>query len=495
MSATVTPAASTKRQVPEYATLLIACLAQFMVVLDVSIVNVALPSMKISLGMSATSLSWVVNAYTLAFAGFLLFGGRAADLFGRKRVFLTGLAVFTVASLLGGLSHNATEITMARALQGLGGAILAPATLSLLTTTYTEPHERSRALGAWSATAASGGAFGVLVGGILTSALSWRWVLFVNVPIGILLFIAARWALVESRGQATGWASLDLPGTLTITAGLTSIVYGVVTTDQHAWGSAHTLGFIGAGIALIAIFLLIEARSAQPLVPLRIFRLRSLRSANVVALGIGAAIFAMFFFVSLYLQDVLGASALRAGIEFLPACVAIIGGSVVGVRAIGRVGPRPLLAAGTIFAAVGLLLLTRMSSGGSYATVILGPIMLIGLGMGMCFVPMTMAATAGVKPQEAGLASGLINTNRQIGGALGLAILTSIAYSRAHAVLAASTSMSAEAVRLASAAGFARAMAVAALFIAGAFVAALTIPALPTHSPAHAESEPVVELA
>ncbi len=431
----VAPQSNSHARAPQWAVLAVACVAQFMVVLDVSIVNVALPRMQSSLKLSPSELQWVVNAYTLTFAGFLLFGGRAADLFGRKRIFLTGLTIFTLASLVGGFSHSGTMIVTARAVQGLGGAILAPSTLSLLVTTYTEQRARARALGVWSATAGSGGAFGALVGGILTDEISWRWVLFVNVPIGIALFAGAVWALSESRGQMRSVWGLDLPGTVTVTAGLATLVYGIVSTDTHPWGSAQTIITLTIAALLLIAFVLIEARSSQPMVPLRIFRLRSLSVANGIAVAVGAAMFSMFFFLSLYLQEVLHYSALKAGFAFLPGALFIIGGATVASRLVSRFGPRRLLIAGPLVASVGMFWLATAPPTPHYLTHTMPPLILVCLGLGLSIVPMTVAATSGVDRTEAGLAAGLINTTRQMGGAVGLAILATIAVDRRSALL------------------------------------------------------------
>jgi EmrB/QacA subfamily drug resistance transporter len=406
-----------------------------MVVLDISIVNVALPKMQQGLHMNQNELQWVVNAYALAFAGFLLFGGRAADLFGRKKIFLIGLTIFTSASLVGGFAQSGTMLEISRAVQGLGGAILAPATLSLLTTTYTEQRARARALGVWSATAGSGGAFGAMAGGILTDSLSWRWVLFVNVPIGALLFAGAVIALRESRGQVRNLWGLDIPGTVTVTAGLGVLVYGIVSTNKHPWGSARTLTTLGIAAALLALFVFIEHRTSQPMVPLRIFKMRTLSSANGIAIAIGAAMFSMFFFLSLYMQDVLHYSALKAGFGFLPGALLIIAGATIASKLVSRVGPRRLLIIGGSMSAVALWWLSRLPSTGNYPTHILAPLMTVCFGMGLSIVPLTVAATSGVDRSEAGLASGLLNTTRQVGGALGLAALATIATDRSSALL------------------------------------------------------------
>jgi EmrB/QacA subfamily drug resistance transporter len=421
---------------PGAVVLTVASVTQFMVVLDVTIINVALPQMRAALHMSTAGQQWVVNAYALTFAGFLMLGGRAADLFGRKRVFLIGLAVFTLFSFLGGLAQTAGELIAARAAQGVGGAILAPASLSLLTATFTEPHDRRRALGVWSATAGSGAAGGLVAGGILTGLLGWRWVLFVNVPVGIALFAVALLSLPESTGQPERRA-LDLAGAVTVTAGMATLVYGIVGTDSHPWGSARTLGTIGAGLLILGLFVGIEARGASnPIVPLRTFRRRSLWVANVLATTVGAVVFSTYFFVSLYLQQVRHYSPLRAGLAFLPIGVFTLVGALLAGRLVGRIGIRwqlvigPLLGAGATFA------LSAITPTSGYAAALLLPLLVAGLGIGLTFVPMTMAATMGVPPHEAGLASGLINTTRQLGGALGLAALATVSATVAKSRLA-----------------------------------------------------------
>ncbi|NUR60702.1 MAG: DHA2 family efflux MFS transporter permease subunit [Catenulispora sp.] len=439
-----------------------------MVVLDVSIVNVAVPAMRASLGLSATSVQWVVNAYALGFAGLLLFGGRAADLFGAKPVFLTGLVGFTAASLAGGMADTGGLLIAARSVQGLAGAVLAPATMTLIMTTFLEPRERTRALGVWSATMAAGGAMGAVVGGMLTQWVSWRWVLFVNVPIGAALILAAVPLIARTRGRGATLRTLDLPGAITVTLGLTGVVYGVVTTDDHSWGSAAVLAPIALGVLLLAVFVLIEARSAHALVPLRVFRNRSLAVADAAALLMGAGMFAMWFFVSLYLQQVLGFDALKAGFSFIPGSAMIVLGTTVSTRLLARVGPRPLLLAGPVLAAAGLAWLSRFPADGGYATDVLGPLMLLTFGMGLAMTPLAVAGTAGMPRHEAGLASGLINTSRQVGGAVGLAGLSTIA---AHvAGTHGGTGKSA------LAAGYGGAMLGAAVLLAAAAVVATLIP-------------------
>ncbi len=425
------PTGRRARRVPGWAVLAIASLAQFMVILDVSIVNVALPSMRTDLGLSTSGLQWVVNAYALAFAGLLLLGGRAADLFGHTRVFVLGVALFSLASLVGGFAQSEAWLVAARAAQGVGGAVLAPATLSLLTTTYTEPAARGRALGVWGAVAGAGGAMGGLVGGVLTDLLDWRWVLFVNVPIGVVLVAAAAYALPPSRGRAAAaLRGLDVPGSLTVTLGLTAVVYAVVGTEARGWGSAATLLPLVGGAVLLALFVVVEARSSRPLVPLGIFRLRGLSVANGVALLVGTGMFSFWFFVSLHLQRVQGLDALGAGLAFLPASVALITAATGSSRLVRRFGVRPVLVAGPLVTALGLAWLSRLGTDGSLLAQVLLPSSLVALGIGLTVVPLTIAATAGVPGPLAGLASGLINTSRQVGGALGLAVLSTVAAHR-----------------------------------------------------------------
>jgi EmrB/QacA subfamily drug resistance transporter len=416
-------------------TLVLCCLAQFMVILDVSIVNVALPSIRADLGFTATDLQWVVNAYTLTFAGFLLLGGRAADLLGQRRVFVAGLLVFAFASLLGGLSTSQGMLVGARAVQGLGGAIVAPATLSILTTTFAEGAERNRALSFWGAMGGAGGAAGALLGGVLTDLLGWQWILFVNVPIGVAAALAAQRFVAEGRQDSEERRHFDLAGATSVTAGLVALCYGIVRTDVKGWGSPETLGAMGLGVALLGVFVLIEGRlSARPLMPLKVFGSRTLTGANVVVFFLGASMFAMWYFVSLYLQQVLGYTPIEAGLAFLPMTFAIIVGSTLAGRFTARIGPGRMLTLGMGMAAAGMLLFARLPSHGSYVADVLAPSLLVALGIGLSFVPVTIAAVAGVAPQQAGLASGLINTSRQVGGSLGLAVLATVATSRTHAL-------------------------------------------------------------
>jgi EmrB/QacA subfamily drug resistance transporter len=419
----------------KWAALALLAAAQFMVVLDASIVNVALPSIGTDLGFSQDNLSWVVNAYVLAFGGFLLLGGRLADLLGRRVVFQAGLILFAVASLLGGLASDETQLIVARALQGLGGALLSPAALSLVTTLFTEGAERNKALGVWGAVAGSGGAVGVLLGGVLTDALGWEWVLFVNVPIGVVAAVLAARMLPESRH--TGDRSYDALGALTVTGGLTLLVYAMVEAPNAGWGSSQTLGLGGLAIALLIAFVAIESRHRAPLMPFSIFRNRTRTGANVTALLVAMSLFSMFFFISLYMQQVLGYDALKAGFAYLPLALTIIVSAGMASQLVTRVGFKPVLVAGMVLVSAGLLWFSQVSApGGTYLGDILFPSLIAAVGLGFAFVPVTIAAVTDVQPEEAGLASGLVNTAQQIGGAVGLAILATVANSRTDSALA-----------------------------------------------------------
>ena len=410
--------------------LILLAMTQFVVVIDAAIVNVALPSIGTHLHFSRDDLSWVVNAYTLTFGGFLLLGGRLADLLGRRRMFMGGLVLFSLASFAGGLAQSEPWLITARAVQGLGAAIVSPAALSIITNTFAEGAERNRALGIWGAVAGAGGAAGVLLGGILTSGLSWRWVLFVNVPIGITAALLAPRFLAESRAE-DGAKTFDFPGAVTVTAGLSLLVYAVVDAVNSGWGSTATILRLAGAAALLVAFVLIELRTRDPLMPFSIFRLRTLRGANIVGLLIGMSLFSMFFFISLYLQDVLGYSPIKTGISYLPLAVGIIISAGVASQLVTRFGFKPPLIAGLLLIAAGLLWFAQVpGTGGSYWADILGPSLLAAVGLGFSFVPVTIAAVSGIKPHEAGLASGLINTSQQVGGALGLAILATVANSR-----------------------------------------------------------------
>src|SRR3954454_11160466 len=399
--------------------LALLAVAQFVVVLDASIVNVALPTIGDSLDFSQDDLSWVVNAYVLTFGGFLLLGGRLADLLGRRRVFMSGLVVFALASLVGGFAHSETTLIAARAVQGLGAAILSPAALSIVTTTFRDGSERNKALGVWGAVAGSGGAAGVLLGGILTDSLGWEWVLWVNVPVSLIAFVLSPRLLAETRMEGEKRV-FDVAGAVTVTAALSILVYALVDANNVGWGSTQTIGLIVLSVLLMAAFVAIELRASKPLVPFSIFRIRTLTGANVVGLLVGASLFSMFFFISLYMQQVLGYSAIHAGLSYLPLAVTISLAAGVASQLVTTLGYKTVLAAGLLFIVAGLLWFSRVSVGGGFTTDILGPSLLAAIGLGFSFVTTTIAAVSGVKEAESGLASGLINTSQQVGGALGL---------------------------------------------------------------------------
>ncbi len=415
--------------------LVLLAAVQLIVVLDAAIVNVALPTIQRDLGFSEAGLQWVVNAYTLMFGGFLLLGGRLADRLGRRRIFMVGLTIFTAASFLGGLAQNDAWLVLARGLQGLGGAILAPATLAIMAVTFDEGAERNKAMGVFGAVAGSGGAIGVLLGGILTEYLGWQWVLFVNVPIGLVMLALAPRLLRESRSDETG--GFDIAGASTVTAGLISLVYAFVTVAEPdvAWGDRTPVTFFLLAAVLLGAYLVIESRTRHPLMPLGVFRRRNLTGANLIGLLVGAALFAMFFFLSLYLQQVLGYSAIKAGISYLPLSLGIIVSAAVASQLVTRVGVRPVIVPGLLLSAVGLLMFATVDANGSFLGDVLVPSIVVALGLGATFVPLIIAATAGVGNHDAGLASGLIQTAQQVGGALGLAILLTIATARTQSYL------------------------------------------------------------
>ena len=402
-------------------------LVQFMVVLDIAIVNVALPSIKIDLAFSQENLQWVISAYALFFGGFLLLGGRLADLLGRRRLFLAGIVLFTTASLVSGLAWGEGPLIGARALQGLGAALITPAALSILMTTFPEGRERNAALGAWGGVGAFGAVAGVLLGGVLTELLSWNWIFFVNVPVGILGLVLAPFLIDESR-DATA-ESYDIPGAVLVTSSLVTLVYAITQANHFGWGSATTIGLFAAAAALMAGFLAWESRVKDPLMPFSIFRLRTLVGANIAGLILGTVLFAMFLMLTLYMQQVLGYSPLKTGFAYLAVAGTAIVWSAVAAQLVTRVGVKPVLVVGMTFLTAGIAFFTQVSPDGSYVSDLLPGFLVIAVGMGFSFVPISIAALAGVKPSEAGLASGLINTSQQVGGALGIAALSAIATS------------------------------------------------------------------
>jgi EmrB/QacA subfamily drug resistance transporter len=415
--------------------LVVVCLGQFMVVLDATIVNVALPAIKSDLDISQANLQWIVNAYTLLFGGFLLLGGRAADLFGRRTLFIAGVSVFSAASLVNGLASSEEMLIGARALQGFGGALMSPAALAVITTTFAEGSERTKALSIWAAIASGGSAVGLLLGGILTEALSWEWIFFINVPIGIAIIVSALRLVPNSRLEG-GSRHFDIAGAVSVTAGLLVLVYAIVKAEDWGWGSGSTLGLTALALALLAAFIAIESRSPFPLVRLGLFKLRSLAVANGVFLMVVGGLFAMFFFASLYLQNILGYSALTTGFAFLPVTLGIMMGAVTAQQLTQKVGVRPVMLTGLTVAALGLTILgITTQADGNYLGV-LGGLFPMSVGMGATFVSLTLVATTNVDENDAGLASGIFNTSQQVGGALGLAILSTLANDRTGNVLA-----------------------------------------------------------
>jgi EmrB/QacA subfamily drug resistance transporter len=416
--------------------LLILCLGDLMIVLDVTIVGVALPSIRADLGFSEESLAWVVNAYLITFGGFLLLGGRLGDLLGHRRLFLAGVALFTLASVVCGFSSSQGMLIGARAVQGVGGAVVSAVALSLMMTLFTEPTERTKAMGIFGFVASGGGSLGVLLGGILTDALDWHWIFLVNIPVGVLVVVLTLVVIPSARVEAAG-ARLDVAGAATVTASLVIAVYAIVNGNEVGWLTARTLGLLAASLLLLAIFLAIEARVGSPLVPLRLFRLPNIAVSNTVGVLWAGAMFAWFFLTALYLQLVLGYSPLEVGLAFLPGNL-IMGAMSIGLsaRLVLRYGVRRPLAVGLLLAAIGLLLLARAPVNGDFAIDILPSMILLGLGAGMAFNPVLLAAMSCVEPKDAGLASGLVNTSFMMGGALGLAVLASLAASRTDTLLA-----------------------------------------------------------
>ncbi len=416
------------KQTSHWLVLILLALAQFMVVLDVSIVNVALPSIQHAFHMTATQLQWVITAYTLTFGGFLLLGGRSADLFGRRRTFLMGVTAFTLASLADGLSQSGTQLIIFRAIQGLAAAFMSPAALSIVLVTYREGHERNVALSVWGAVASGGAAVGVLLGGILTQYLNWRWNFFVNVPIGILVvFTAIR--ILDRHESASEHNNLDLPGAVLATGGLMMLVYALVKAPTEGWSSGSSLLHFGIAIAALVGFVINESRAKHPLMPLHIFKIRNLSGANALQILMAAGMFSIFFFTTLYLQEILGYTPIRTGVSFLivPIVIAIAATNVP--RLIKRIGYKPILMVAPLFVSAGLFWLSKVPVDGTFWGNVAPGLILLGLGMGGTFVSVTIAATSGVPHDEAGLASGILNTSQQVGGSIGLAVLTGIATS------------------------------------------------------------------
>jgi EmrB/QacA subfamily drug resistance transporter len=400
--------------------------AQFMVVLDIAIVNVALPSIKTDLHFSQVSLQWVITAYSILFGGVLMLGGRLSDLLGRRRLFVIGLAIFTASSLLDGLAWSESSLIAFRTLQGLGAALLSPAALSILTTTFAEGRERNLALGVWGAVSGSGGAAGVLLGGALTSGFGWSWIFFINVPVGIAVIASTPFLLRESRADLDH-RHFDLAGAASITSGLMLLVYAMTRAAQHGWGTAESIVLLAVSAGLIGVFFAIEARSPAPLLPLRMFKLRTLSGSNLGGLALGGAVFAEFFLLTLYMQQVLHYSALHTGVAYISLTVTIVIFSVVAQALVNRVGVRWVLPAGLTISAVALVLFAQLPVHGHYFSDLFPAFVLSGLGLALSFVPMSIGGLAGVQPADAGVASGLINTTQQVGGAIGVAIATTVA--------------------------------------------------------------------
>jgi len=429
--------------------LAVACAAQFVCVLDTSIVNVALPPMQESLGLSATGLQWVVSSYTLTFAGFLLLGGRVGDLFGRKRTFVGGLVLFAVASLAAGLAQEGWQVVAARFVQGVGGAVLVPTTLSLITTGFPEPRAKAKALSLLTAAAASGGALGGVIGGLLTGLLSWRWVFFVNVPLGVVLLLAAVWALPgRPLGHVRG--KLDLPGSVSVTVGTAALVAAVILGEERGFASAEALGCAALAVASFALFVLVERRAEEPVVPLEVFRVRPVTVANGLGALVGGALPTTMFFLVLYLQRVLGMDPLEAGLALTPGALGIALGARAASRWIVALGPRGSFQVGSLVSAGALVWLSGIDVGGRYGVDVLVPLTLAMAGFGMAGLPLTVTATSGLGRERAGLASGLLSTSRQVGSAVGLAVLVAVA----STVAAASGGSSAEALTAGFGVGF-----------------------------------------
>jgi EmrB/QacA subfamily drug resistance transporter len=462
---------------------------QFMVVLDIAIVNVALPSIKVDLGFSEENLQWVISAYALMFGGFLLLGGRAADLLGRRRLFLGGLVVFTLASLFAGLAWSEASLITARSLQGLGAAVITPAALSILSTTFSEGRERNIALGVWGAVGGFGAAAGVLLGGVLTDAFGWEWIFFVNVPVGVTAFILAPVLLNESRDAQV--KSFDALGAVLVTGGLSSLVYAITQSGPNGWLGGKTIAFFVTALVLLVGFIVWEQRHPEPLMRLGILRIKTVSGANVAGFILGTATFSLFLMLTLYMQQVLGYSAMKTGVAYLAVAGTAIFTSALAAQLVTRIGVKPVLVIGMSSLTAGLVYFTQVPVHGSYLGDLLPGFLLVALGLGFSFVPISIAALAGIQPAEAGLASGLINTTQQIGGALGIAALATIATSRTSDAIASGHSQASAAVT-----GF------HAAFVAGGIIAAIGIVAAATlirrdelEQPIEVEAEPALDLA
>jgi EmrB/QacA subfamily drug resistance transporter len=469
--------------------LALLCVVQFMVVLDIAIVNVALPSIQVDLGFSQEDLQWVISAYALVFGGFLLLGGRAADMLGRRRMFLGGLVLFTLASLFAGLAWSEGSLISARAFQGLGAAVITPAALSILSTTFVEGRERNIALGAWGAVGGFGAVAGVLLGGVLTDALSWEWIFFVNVPVGLAALLVAPYLLDESRDARV--TRFDFPGAVLVTSGLSTLVYAITQAGQQGWLSSETLSVAAAALALLVGFVVWELRHPEPLMRFGIFQTKTVSGANVAGFILGTALFSMFLMLTLYMQQLLGYSAMKTGVAYLAVAGTAILWSAVAAQLVTRVGVKPVLVTGMTMLTAGLVYFTQISVGGTYLGDLLPGFLLIGVGIGFSFVPISIAALAGVEAAEAGLASGLINTSQQIGGALGIAMLSTIATSQSANAVATGSAVPEALVH-----GFSIAFLVGAVIAASGIVAALTLIRRDELQQVPAEvDEPVLEMA
>ena len=474
-----------------WALLAVVCLSQLIVIVDISVVNVALPSIRRDLGFTQAGLQWVVNAYTLMFAGCLLLGGRAADLFGHRRLLSLGLAMFTGASLVGGFAQNQSMLVICRGVQGLSGAILSPATLAVLTTAFAEGRDRSRAMGVWGAASVAGGGTGAVIGGLLTDQLSWRWVLFINVPVGLVALVGSRLFVPASRPDPSDRPPLDLVGGILVTSGLIALTYGLVRTNARGWTSPEVLIWMAAAVLLLGAFVANETVWADaPLMSFRLLRSRAIAGANLVGFGINASTFAMWFFLTLYLQGVRGYSALRAGLSFQPMTLAVIIGTFVGSRAVIRLGVRALALGPCLLSAAGLMWLSTLGPHSHYWPDVCLPGVLVGIGIGLSSTPIILAATSHVAPDEAGLASGLVNTTRQVGSSVGLAVLATVASSRTKSLLGSAVRPAAGLAARAATSGYALSLEVAAGLAVATVAAALVIPGRAARPPVAARAAP-----